>query len=85
MKQSQHIDPNEAFPIRHKSMCFIKNVVTAPNVSIGDYTYYDDLVEPESFERNNILFRLSCFSGLNGGIWILFLLLTPYRCYAILI
>lgn len=57
MKQSQHIDLNETFPTRHKSMCYIKNVVTAPNVSIGDYTYYDDPVEPENFEQNNILFN----------------------------
>lgn len=53
----RHVDPNEAFPSKHKSLCFIKNVVTAPNVSIGDYTYYDDTVEPENFERTNILFN----------------------------
>ncbi len=35
----------------------MKNVVSAPNISIGDYTYYDDPVKPENFERNNILFN----------------------------
>ena len=34
-----------------------KNVVTAPNISVGDYTYYDDTVDPTGFERNNVLFN----------------------------
>lgn len=57
MRHNQHIDPNEVFPSKHKSLCFIKNVVSAPNISIGDYTYYDDPVKPENFECNNILFN----------------------------
>ncbi|MEA4993901.1 MAG: hypothetical protein VB060_08745, partial [Oscillibacter sp.] len=32
------IYPNEAI----KSVCFIKNVVTRPNILVGEYTYYDD-------------------------------------------
>ena len=31
--------------------------MTAPNVSIGDYTYYDDTEQPTEFEKNNILFN----------------------------
>lgn len=57
MKQNQYINPDEAFPTKHKSICFIKNVVSAPNISIGDYTYYDDPIAPENFEHNNILFN----------------------------
>ena len=34
-----------------------KNVVTAPNITVGDYTYYDDAVDPTGFERNNVLFN----------------------------
>ena len=42
-------DPNEIFPNEYKTSCFIKNVVTAPNIQIGEYTYYDDAqVRPAS-------------------------------------
>lgn len=50
-------DPCAVFPNEYKTSCFIKNVVTAPNVQIGDYTYYDDAVDPTGFEKNNILFN----------------------------
>ena len=36
---------------------FYKNVVIAPNITIGDYTYYDDDSDPTGFERNNVLFN----------------------------
>lgn len=32
-------------------------MVTAPNIFVGDYTYYDDPVDPTAFERNNVLFN----------------------------
>ena len=32
-------------------------MVTAPNIQIGDYTYYDDPVDPAGFEQNNVLFN----------------------------
>lgn len=50
-------DPNMVFPNEHKTTCFIKNVVTAPNIFVGDYTYYDDANDPTAFERNNVLFN----------------------------
>lgn len=50
-------DPNQVFPNEYKTSCFIKNVVKAPNISIGDYTYYDDAVDPTGFEKNNVLFN----------------------------
>ena len=40
------IYPNEAI----KSVVFIKNVITRPNILIGDYTYYDDVNGAERFE-----------------------------------
>jgi len=40
--------PMEGFP----QVCFIKNTVSNPNIIIGDYTYYDDPVDSEDFERN---------------------------------
>ena len=36
-------DPNAVFPNEYKTSCFLKNVITAPNIHVGDYTYYDDL------------------------------------------
>lgn len=50
-------DPNVVFPNAYKTSCFLKNVVQAPNVTIGDYTYYDDPQDPTGFEKNNILFN----------------------------
>ncbi len=50
-------NPNAIFPNEYKTSCFIKNVVKAPNISIGDYTCYDDTDHPEYFEQNNILFN----------------------------
>ena len=32
-------------------------MVKAPNISIGDYTYYDDAEDPAGFEKNNVLFN----------------------------
>lgn len=49
-------NPNEIFPNAYKTSCFIKNVVKAPNIIIGDYTYYDD-ADPTHFETNNVLFN----------------------------
>ena len=40
------IYPNEAI----KSVVFIKNVITRPNILVGDYTYYDDENGAERFE-----------------------------------
>ena len=42
------IYPNEVI----ESVCYIKNVITRPNIIIGDYTYYDDLSGPENFEKH---------------------------------
>lgn len=50
-------DSNAVFPNEYKTICFLKNVITAPNIFVGDYTYYDDPVDPTAFERNNVLFN----------------------------
>ena len=37
---------------------YLKNVVTNPNIEIGDYTMYNDFVsDPAEFERNNVLYH----------------------------
>ena len=53
----QYPDPNTVFPNSYGTTCFLKNVITAPNIQVGDYTYYDDPVDPTGFERNNVLFN----------------------------
>ena len=50
-------NPNDVFPNEYKTSCYIKNVITAPNIFIGDYTYYDDPVDPTGFEKNNVLYN----------------------------
>lgn len=37
---------------------YLKNVVTGPNIEIGDYTMYNDYVhDPRDFEKNNVLYH----------------------------
>lgn len=44
-------DANQVYPNPElKEVVFIKNVITRPNIEIGDYTYYDDPLSPEKFE-----------------------------------
>lgn len=42
------IHPNPAIP----SVCYIKNVITRPTIMVGEYTYYDDPVDSEGFEKH---------------------------------
>ena len=34
-------NPDTVFPNEYGTSCFLKNVITAPNIFVGDYTYYD--------------------------------------------
>ncbi|UBF29746.1 CatB-related O-acetyltransferase [Kovacikia minuta CCNUW1] len=46
-------NPNRPYPLAdHRRVCFIKNFVKSPHIIVGDYSYYDDPVDPEGFERN---------------------------------
>ena len=46
-------DPRNPHPMAgFPQVCYLKNVVTNPNIVIGDYTYYDDPDGPQNFERN---------------------------------
>lgn len=56
----KEIGPNKnaVFPNEQlKNICYIKNIVKAPNILIGDYTYYDDPIDSTKFEEENILFN----------------------------
>ena len=62
MTQPGHIpSPEDTFPNEYSTTVFLKNVVKAENVVIGDYTYYDSTNAPEQFEENNILFNYPFF------------------------
>jgi virginiamycin A acetyltransferase len=46
-------DKNQPFPLPHYNrLCFLKNVITNPNIIVGDYTYYDDFEDVHNFEKN---------------------------------
>lgn len=36
-------------------------MISAPNITVGDYTYYDDAVDLTGFEKNNVLFNYPVF------------------------
>ena len=61
MKYTDIPDKNAVFPNEFGTTVFLKNVVKAPNVFIGDYTYYDSEQAPEAFEQTNILFNYPAF------------------------
>lgn len=33
-------------------LCFLKNILTSPQIEVGDYTYYDDFDDVKNFEKN---------------------------------
>lgn len=46
-------DKNIKFPLEsYDKLCFLKNIITNPNIIVGDYTYYDDFENVENFEKN---------------------------------
>ena len=46
-------DKNEKFPLpNYDRLCFLKNIITNPNIIVGDYTYYDDFEDVHNFEKN---------------------------------
>lgn len=51
-------NPNEKNPIPNVSQIgYLKNLISSPNIEVGDYTYYDDPAGPERFEQNNVLYH----------------------------
>lgn len=46
-------DPDMVFPNPNiPSLCYIKNVITRPNIIVGEYTYYDDINGADEFEKH---------------------------------
>ena len=45
--------PNDKIPNPNiPSLCYLKNVITNPNIIVGDYTYYDDVDGAQDFEKH---------------------------------
>ena len=46
-------DPDLSMPLGEAAgIVFLKNIVTRPNIEVGDFTYYHDFDDPCSFEKN---------------------------------
>jgi virginiamycin A acetyltransferase len=46
-------DKDALFPLaKYNRLCFLKNIITNPNIIVGDYTYYDDFKDVSNFEKN---------------------------------
>ncbi len=52
-------DTKKLFPrTGDKQTVYLKNVITDPSITVGDYTMYNDFVnDPVGFERNNVLYH----------------------------
>ena len=49
--------PETLHPVAgHPRVVFLKPLVRAPHIIVGDYTYYDDPVAAEQFAQNNVLY-----------------------------
>lgn len=50
-------DPTRVHPLpTHPRVVFLRPLITAENISVGEYTYYDDPDHPENFERDCVLY-----------------------------
>ena len=47
-----HPDPETLYPIEGVTRTFFLKKINHPQICMGDYTYYDDLDDPNSFEKN---------------------------------
>lgn len=53
MQNRIYPDPNMLYPINGVTRtCFLKNIITKPQIIVGDYTYYDDPEDVYNFEKN---------------------------------
>ena len=53
MTNTIHPDPKSLYPIEGVTRtCFLKNIITNPQIIVGDYTYYDDPDDVYNFEKN---------------------------------
>lgn len=58
-------DSTKIYPRKEdKQIVYLKNVITNPNIEVGDFTFYNDFVNnPKDFEKNNVLYHYSIKIG----------------------
>jgi virginiamycin A acetyltransferase len=50
-------DPATVHPVAAaERVVFLRPLITAPTIEVGEYTYYDDPDRPEEFETRNVLY-----------------------------
>lgn len=55
-------DSSTIFPLAgYQRLCFLKNLVHHPRITVGDYTYYDDFETAENFLR-----QVRCLFSFTG-------------------
>lgn len=53
-------DPNKIYPRDFdKTICYLKNIIKNPNISVGDFTFYHNFENPLNFEKN-VLYQYPC-------------------------
>ncbi len=53
MVPTDHPNPATVYPIEGVTRtCYLKNIITNPQIIVGDYTYYDDPDSVYNFEKN---------------------------------
>lgn len=53
MRLQDYPDPDNVYPIEGvKRTVFLKNIIKSSQISVGDYTYYDDPSDVGNFEKN---------------------------------
>ena len=55
--EAKELHPNKNL----KNICYINNIIKNPNIIIGDYTYYNCENNPESFEKDCVLYHYEEF------------------------
>lgn len=55
--EAKELRPNKNL----KNICYINNIIKNPNIIIGDYTYYNCEKNPESFEKDCVLYHYEEF------------------------
>lgn len=41
-----------------RQIVYLRDVITSPNIEVGEYTIYNDFVhDPQDFEKNNVLYH----------------------------
>ncbi|WP_303312649.1 CatB-related O-acetyltransferase [Hymenobacter sp. BT730] len=47
------VAPSTVFPLAgYERLCFLKNIITHPQITVGEYTYYDDMEDVHRFQEH---------------------------------